>query len=144
VREARCRGRTTLGRLEGAGQRRGAVAQPGDGPVARRPCASLYTEPPILCGSCLTLIALGILISLLLISGLLLYAAGWVGLWIEAFRQKILWGLLVFLIPPVTVAFAFRHWRTARNPTLCLLIGVGLLALGYLLIFALGIRIRDN
>jgi hypothetical protein len=90
------------------------------------------------------LIALGILISLLLIAGLLLYAAGWVGLWIEAFRHSVLWGLLVFLIPPVTVVFAFRHWRTARNPTLCLLIGVGLLALGYLLILASGIPIPDN
>ena len=90
------------------------------------------------------LIALGILISLLLIAGLLLYVAGWVGLWIEAFRQSILWGLWVFLIPPVTVVFAFRLWRTARNPTLCLLIGVGLLALGYLLLLASGIPIQDN
>jgi hypothetical protein len=90
------------------------------------------------------LITLGILMSLLLIAGLLLYAAGWVGLWIEAFRQSILWGLLVVFIPPVTVVFAFRHWRTARFPALCLFIGVGLLALGSLLALALGIPIPDN
>jgi hypothetical protein len=90
------------------------------------------------------LIALGILISLLLIAGLLLYAAGWVGLWIEAFRQGILWGLLVVFVPPVTVVFAFRHWRTARFPALCLLTGASLLALGYLLVLASGIPIKDN
>jgi hypothetical protein len=88
--------------------------------------------------------ALGILISLLLIAGVFLYVAGWVGLWIEAFRQGILWGLLVVFIPPVTVFFAFQHWRTARFPALCLLIGVGLLALGKLLIHASGIPIPDN
>ena len=76
---------------------------------------------------------LAILVSLLLIAGLLLCTAGWVGLWFEAFRQSILWGLLVVFIPPVTVVFAFRHWRTARSRALCLLIGVGLLALGALL-----------
>ena len=88
--------------------------------------------------------ALAILGLLLMIVGLLLYAAGWVGLWIEAFRQSILWGLLVVFIPPFTVGSAFYHWRTARFPALCLLIGVGLLALGYLLILASGIPIPDN
>jgi hypothetical protein len=88
--------------------------------------------------------ALGILMSLSLIAGVVLYAAGWVGLWIVAFRQSILWGLLVFFIPPVTVVFAFRHWRTARFPALCLFIGVGLLALGDLLVLALGIPIPAN
>ena len=90
------------------------------------------------------LIALGILVSLLLIAGLLLYAAGWVGLWIEAFRRSILWGLLVVFIPPVTVGFAYYHWRAARFPALCLFIGVGLLALGALLALALGIPIPNN
>jgi hypothetical protein len=90
------------------------------------------------------LVALGILISLLLISGVLLYGAGWVGLWIEAFRQSILWGLLVVFIPPVTFVFALGHWRTARFPALCLLIGVGLLALGALLALASGIPIADK
>jgi hypothetical protein len=88
--------------------------------------------------------ALGFLMAISLIAGVVFYAAGWVGLWIEAFRQSILWGLLVFFIPPVTVVFAFRHWRTARFPALCLLIGVGLMALGYLLILALGIPIPNN
>ena len=80
------------------------------------------------------LTALGIFCSLLLIAGLLLYAAGWVGLWIDAFRQSILWGFLVFLLPPVTVGFAFLHWQRARTATLCLLSGVGLMAVGYVLV----------
>jgi hypothetical protein len=88
--------------------------------------------------------ALAILGLLLQIVGLLLSAAGWVGLWIEAFRRSILWGLLVVFIPPVTVGFAFLHWRTARFPVLCLLIGVSLLALGYLLTFGSGIPLPDN
>ena len=74
--------------------------------------------------------ALGILMSLSLIAGVVLYAAGWVGLWIVAFRQSILWGLLVVFIPPLMVVFAFCHWRTARSPVLRLLSRVGLLALG--------------
>ena len=107
--------------------------------------------------------ALGWLALLLSVVGLLLYAAGWVGLWIEAFRQSILrgllvllmpaltyaagwvsprigafghsilWGLLVFLLPPVTVVFALGLWRTARKPALALLIGAGLAVLGYFL-----------
>jgi hypothetical protein len=32
------------------------------------------------------LIAIGILASLLMLVGLLLYAAGWIGLWVEALR----------------------------------------------------------
>jgi hypothetical protein len=93
---------------------------------------------------CPTMVALGAFVSLLLIAGLLLYAAGWVGLWIEAFRQSVVWGLLVFMIPPVTVVFALGHWRTARIPALCLLIGAGLLAFGYFLVLALGIPVSDR
>jgi hypothetical protein len=90
------------------------------------------------------LIALAILASLLLIVGLLLYAAGWAGLWIEAFRQSILWGLVVFLIPPITFVFALGHWRAARIPALALLIGAGLIALGFLLIHASGIPVPTH
>jgi hypothetical protein len=67
-------------------------------------------------------IAPGIFISVLLIAGPLNYAAGWVGIWIEACRNSIIWGLLVVLIPPVTVVFALFHWETARFPTVCLLL----------------------
>ena len=49
-------------------------------------------EPKVLRGGRLMSIALGILASSLLIVGLLLYAVGWVGLWIDAFRLSILWG----------------------------------------------------
>jgi hypothetical protein len=89
-------------------------------------------------------IALGLCGSLLLIAGLLLYAAGWVCLWSEAFKQSLVWGLLVFMVPPFTIVFAFGYWRTAKVPSLSLLIGVGFLALGYFLILASGIPIPDH
>jgi hypothetical protein len=73
---------------------------------------------------------LGFLVSVLVIAGIFLQIFGVVGLWIAAFRQSILWGLLVVSIPPLMVVFAFCHWRTARSPVLRWLSGVGLLALG--------------
>jgi hypothetical protein len=85
--------------------------------------------------------AIAILAAILLIVGLLLYAAGWVGLWIEAFRRSFLLGVFAFGIPPVTVAFALLHWREAKTPALSLLCGLGLLALGYLIIRGLGVPI---
>jgi hypothetical protein len=129
--------------------------------VLAHPCALVYLNgvfPHSLASA-----ALGWFALLLLVVGLLLYAAGWVGLCIAAFRQSILWGLLVFLMPavtyaagwvgpwigafghsilwgllvfltpPVTVVFALGLWRTARKPALTLLIGAGLVVLGYLL-----------
>jgi hypothetical protein len=73
---------------------------------------------------------LGFLVVVLMIAGIFLSIFGVVSLWIAAFRQSILWGLLVVFIPPLMVVFAFRHWRTARSPVLRLLSGFGLLALG--------------
>jgi hypothetical protein len=69
-----------------------------------------------------------------LIGGPSFYGAGWVGLCIKAFRQSILWGVLVLLIPPITVGFAFCHWRTARFPALCLFTGLGLIGIRYILL----------
>ena len=73
---------------------------------------------------------LGFLVVVLVFAGIFLQIFGVVSLWIAAFRQSILWGLLVVFIPPLMVVFAFCHWRTARSPVLRLLSGVGLLALG--------------
>ena len=73
---------------------------------------------------------LGILVPVLAIAGIFLQIFGVVSLWIAAFRQSILWGLLVVFIPPLMVVFAFCHWRTARSPVLRFLSGFGLLALG--------------
>jgi hypothetical protein len=76
---------------------------------------------------------LGILVPVLAIAGIFLQIFGVVSLWIAAFRQSILWGLLVVFIPPLMVVFAFCHWRTARSPVLRLLSGVGLIMLGAIL-----------
>jgi hypothetical protein len=86
---------------------------------------------------------LGILLAIMGIVGAALASAGWVGLWIEAFRQSVLWGLLAVFIPPVTIAFAFFHWRTARIPALCLLIGIGLMSFDSLLFLAVGVAIQN-
>jgi hypothetical protein len=83
---------------------------------------------------------LAMVCAVLLVAGLLLYAAGWVGLFLEAFRESIVWGLLVFLIPPVTLLFAIRHWKAARFPALCVLGGAGLMLLGFALSSVLPIR----
>ena len=82
---------------------------------------------------------LGFLVFVLVIAGIFLQIFGVVSLWIAAFRQSILWGLLVVFIPPLMVVFAFYHWRTARSPVLRLLSGAGLFMLGASLATALGV-----
>jgi hypothetical protein len=77
---------------------------------------------------------LGVLVVLLVMAGIFFQIFGVVSLWIAAFQQSLLWGLLVVFIPPLMVVFAFCHWRTARSPVLRWLSGVGLLALGVALI----------
>jgi hypothetical protein len=85
------------------------------------------------------LVFLGLLCLLLTFAGLVLLTFGLISLWIAAFRQSILWGLLVVFIPPLMVVFAFYHWRTARSPVLRLLSGAGLFMLGASLATALGV-----
>ena len=60
--------------------------------------------------------------ALLILGGLLLILAGLVWLVMLAFSTSLLWGW-GSLIPPVTLIYVLRHWRTARK-------AVGLLALG--------------
>jgi hypothetical protein len=73
---------------------------------------------------------LGLFALILMIVGLALCVIGWVGLWIEAFRVSIIWGVLAIIIPLVTVVFAVWHWPAARRRVLDALIGVGLMGLG--------------
>ncbi|MBD9416227.1 MFS transporter [Pseudomonas sp. PDM16] len=60
--------------------------------------------------------------ALLILGGLLLILSGLVWLVMRAFSTSLLWGW-GSLIPPITLIYVLRHWRTARN-------AVGLAALG--------------
>jgi len=52
--------------------------------------------------------------ALLILGGLLLILAGAVWLISLAFSTSLLWGL-GSLLPPLTLAFVFSHWRVARK-----------------------------
>jgi hypothetical protein len=60
--------------------------------------------------------------ALLILGGLLLILAGLVWLVTRAFGTSLLWGW-ASLLPPLTLLYVLRHWRTARQ-------AVGLSALG--------------
>lgn len=72
--------------------------------------------------------------ALLILGGLLLILAGFVWLVSQAFATSLLWGL-GSLVPPVTLAFVFSHWRVARKTLILsslglipLIVGLSLLA----------------
>lgn len=60
--------------------------------------------------------------SLLILGGLLLILAGLVWLVMRAFGTSLLWGW-ASLMPPLTLGYLFRHWKSAKQP-------IGLCALG--------------
>ncbi|SNR93248.1 MFS transporter [Pseudomonas segetis] len=60
--------------------------------------------------------------SLLILGGLLLILAGLVWLVMRAFGTSLLWGW-ASLLPPLTLGYVFRHWRSAKQP-------IGLCGLG--------------
>lgn len=62
--------------------------------------------------------------ALLILGGLLLILAGLVWLVMRAFATSLLWGW-GSLIPPLTLVYVVRHWRSARQ-------AVALLALGFI------------
>ena len=72
--------------------------------------------------------------ALLILGGLLLILAGAVWLISLAFSTSLLWGL-GSLLPPLTLAFVFSHWRVARKALILsclgfipLIVGLSLLA----------------
>ncbi|WP_339512275.1 MFS transporter [Pseudomonas sp. RL_15y_Pfl2_60] len=60
--------------------------------------------------------------SLLILGGLLLMLAGLVWLVMRAFGTSLLWGW-ASLLPPLTLGYLFRHWKSAKQP-------IGLCGLG--------------
>lgn len=61
--------------------------------------------------------------ALLILGGLLLIFAGLIWLISQAFSTSLLWGL-GSLLPPLTLAFVFSHWRTARKALILSCLGV--------------------
>lgn len=60
----------------------------------------------------------------MLILGFILMVIGGIWLVIEAFRESVLWGLGVLLIPIVGLIFVVLHWDVAGKPFLIQLAGV--------------------
>lgn len=73
--------------------------------------------------------------ALLILGGLLLIVAGLVWLVMRAFAVNPLWGL-VSLLPPLTLAFVFRHGDRARRPLLLSALGFIPLVVGLALLAA--------
>lgn len=71
--------------------------------------------------------------ALLILGGLLLIVAGLVWLVMLAFDTGLLWGW-GSLLPPVTLAYAIRHWRTARKAVLLGALGIIPLVVGLTLL----------
>lgn len=67
--------------------------------------------------------------ALLILGGLLLMLAGFVWLISQAFTTSLLWGL-GSLLPPMTLAFAFSHWRVARKAVVLSCLGIIPLVVG--------------
>ena len=74
------------------------------------------------------------MVAILILGGLLLIITGLVWLVMLAFGTSLLWGL-GSLIPPINLAYALRHWRTARKAVVLgsmgfipLVVGVTMLA----------------
>ena len=70
--------------------------------------------------------------------GAVLAFIGWVMLVITAFRQGILWGLLVLFCHPVfPILFAILHWSATRRWALMYIVGTLLMA-------PAGTRMQEN
>ena len=67
--------------------------------------------------------------ALLILGGLLLVFAGFVWLISQAFATSLLWGI-GSLLPPLTLAFVFSHWRAARRAVVLSCLGVIPLVVG--------------
>ncbi|TLX57165.1 MFS transporter [Stutzerimonas nosocomialis] len=68
--------------------------------------------------------------ALLIIGGLLLMLAGFVWLVSRAFGTSLLWGV-GSLVPPITLAYIFTHWQTARRAVILAILGVAPLIVGF-------------
>jgi hypothetical protein len=68
--------------------------------------------------------------SAVVLVGLALMVLGGLVFVVKAFRESVLWGLGVLLLPFVSLVFLVLHWRQAKDPFLLQLIGLGVMLLG--------------
>ena len=71
-------------------------------------------------------------------AGLLLLLVGSLFFIIAAFREGILWGLAVMVLPIVPLIFLIVHWHRAKGPFFVQLYGLAAVLLG---VFALSARL---
>lgn len=67
----------------------------------------------------------------ILVAGVVFLTIGHLWVLIRAFQTKWSWGVLVFLIPPLVLLFAARHFPRARGPLAMMGLGVLLMAGAY-------------
>ena len=65
-------------------------------------------------------------------AGIVLLLVGGLCFLIAAFRESLLWGLGVLLLPIVPLIFLILHWQRAKGPFFLQLYGVGFVLLAVL------------
>jgi hypothetical protein len=70
--------------------------------------------------------------TLLLWIGVALVLLGSFAFLVAAFRESVIWGLLVLFVSPCGLIFLVLHWSRARNSFFLMLWGWGFMALGAL------------
>lgn len=78
-----------------------------------------------------------ILALIVLLLGLTVLFAGLAWFIINAFRESVLWGVMVLIFTPAWIRFAFRHWDQASRPLL-------VIAAGFLLTYGGGHMMPAN
>ena len=68
--------------------------------------------------------------------GLILLIVGGIWFIVEAFRESILWGIAVILLPIVDIVFLILHWRRAREPFFLQLWGVAIILISHMVLGA--------
>jgi hypothetical protein len=71
--------------------------------------------------------------TVLMIVGILGMIIGGVGMLMAGFRESMLWGIGMLLIPLVSLIFVVTHWEDAKKPFIIQVVGWLLMAAGMVL-----------
>jgi len=66
----------------------------------------------------------------LLLIGFLFYFVGQIALLVAAFKESVVWGLCVLIIPFAALVFLIKCWEAAKQPFLVAIMGGGLIGAG--------------
>ena len=78
--------------------------------------------------------------AVLSIVGAVLIFAGAIWFLVEAFKKSVIWGLLCFFFPVVTIVFFFVHLDKSWRPVALQLFGLALMTVGF---FAFGVDLSS-